>query len=336
MGEPKVLAITSQPDTHLNGVLRELAAGGLEMIRLNSDDLFTNCVVDLTPADGSGRISIIDSGQSFEIEDVVAVWYRKPETPSIAHLAVDEFAEKQFFEAEAYEAMLSIYSVLQDVPWINNPLTTRLAFRRFHQLRVAKTLGFRTVRSRFSNDEDAVLDFAEGIQGPVALKSLSSLSVSRVADSNIEIMNQYGILTRTIDQRELLALRASIGAMPTFVQEYIDKSADLRVVCVGREVFACRIDSQVDDLTRLDFRIGTKRLSHEIIDLPDQLIVKIQMFLERLNIEFGCFDFLEDGDREPYFLECNPNGQWLWIEQQTGAPISSAVAKHLTDLAGSR
>jgi len=30
-----------------------------------------------------------------------------------------------------------------------------------------------------------------------------------------------------------------------------------------------------------------------------------------------------------YFLECNPNGQWLWIEEDIGLPISKAIADYL-------
>ena len=33
---------------------------------------------------------------------------------------------------------------------------------------------------------------------------------------------------------------------------------------------------------------------------------------------------------EHVFLECNPNGQWLWIELATGMPISAAIADELT------
>jgi len=29
------------------------------------------------------------------------------------------------------------------------------------------------------------------------------------------------------------------------------------------------------------------------------------------------------------FLECNPNGQWLWIELETGMRISEAIADAL-------
>ena len=39
----------------------------------------------------------------------------------------------------------------------------------------------------------------------------------------------------------------------------------------------------------------------------------------RLN--FGCFDVVVSKSGQPVFLECNPNGQWLWVENMTGLEI---------------
>jgi hypothetical protein len=32
------------------------------------------------------------------------------------------------------------------------------------------------------------------------------------------------------------------------------------------------------------------------------------------------------GDETWCFLECNPNGQWAWLEETAGLPIASALA----------
>lgn len=327
MSDPLVLVVTSQPDTHINAVGEHLARLGVEWIRLNTEDLFTNTTIDVSPRESSGQISIADSRRVVEIRDVQAVWYRKPETPSIAHLSVAEDHERRFFEAESYESLLSLYAVLQDRPWINNPLTTRLAFRRFYQLTVASRLGMRTARSIYSNDEEAILRFADDVDSELALKSLGAMSVSNSISDNT--LNQYGVLTRTISREDLYELRSNMGVFPTFVQEYIHKTFDLRVVVIGDRIFACRIHSQDSEVAKHDFRIATKGLEHELITLPDHLLSMIREFMESLSIEFGCFDFLEVDDGDPYFLECNPNGQWLWIEERTGAPIASAIADHV-------
>lgn len=48
-----------------------------------------------------------------------------------------------------------------------------------------------------------------------------------------------------------------------------------------------------------------------------------------MHINFGCFDFIVTLDNDYVFLECNPNGQWLWIELATGYDISKVIAKNL-------
>lgn len=332
MPSPLVLVITSEQDTHVHVVGELLSERGIDWVRLNTDDLFRNTRMTLHPTTATGQITILDSGLTVDLEAVSAVWYRKPETPSTSHMRASGGHSERFLEAEAYEALLGLYAMLQDKPWINNPLTTRYAHRRFRQLHVARRIGFLTARSVFANDPDEVLAFAESVDGPLALKSLGALAVTDPVEGNVA--HQYGVLTRTIDRDTLGELRASIENMPTFLQEYVDKRYDLRVVVAGRHVFACRIHSQSGELTRHDFRIQTKNLHHETIELEPELRALMGRYLDEMGLNFGCFDFVEDADGTPYFLECNPNGQWLWVEKKTGAPIAAAIADLLADLAG--
>jgi hypothetical protein len=51
--------------------------------------------------------------------------------------------------------------------------------------------------------------------------------------------------------------------------------------------------------------------------------------LELIDMPAGYFDFAVTAEGVPIFLEMNPNGQWLWMEQLTGYPISEAIAKAL-------
>lgn len=43
----------------------------------------------------------------------------------------------------------------------------------------------------------------------------------------------------------------------------------------------------------------------------------------------GALDFIVTDDADWVFLECNPNGQWAWIEEETGLPIAAALADAL-------
>ena len=118
----------------------------------------------------------------------------------------------------------------------------------------------------------------------------------------------------------------------SFVQEYIDKQFELRITIVGCEVFACKIDSQCmdEDKGKVDWRQGYDYgLKHEPFDLPAPVADFCRSFLQEMHLHFGCFDFIVTPDGKYVFLECNPNGQWLWIELLTGQKISEAIAECL-------
>ncbi|MGH3908056.1 MAG: hypothetical protein ACRDTE_28335 [Pseudonocardiaceae bacterium] len=53
-------------------------------------------------------------------------------------------------------------------------------------------------------------------------------------------------------------------------------------------------------------------------------------YLRAFELIFGAFDFTVGADGTISFLECNPNGQWAFIKQATGQPISDAIAAELT------
>jgi glutathione synthase/RimK-type ligase-like ATP-grasp enzyme len=116
------------------------------------------------------------------------------------------------------------------------------------------------------------------------------------------------------------------------VQNYIEKAFELRVTVVGREIFTCAIDSQKqdDDTGKVDWRQGYDYgLKYSRYDLPAEIAEKCLSFLQRMGLNFGCFDFIVTPDGRYVFLECNANGQWLWIEQETGLRISEAIATFL-------
>ena len=56
--------------------------------------------------------------------------------------------------------------------------------------------------------------------------------------------------------------------------------------------------------------------------------------VERLGLCYGAIDMILTPDGRYVFIEINPNGQYLWIEQETGLPISAAICDLL--MGGSR
>ncbi len=48
-----------------------------------------------------------------------------------------------------------------------------------------------------------------------------------------------------------------------------------------------------------------------------------------LNLTYGALDFIVTNDNQWYFLEINPMGQFLWIEDLTNLQISKEIANWL-------
>jgi len=102
------------------------------------------------------------------------------------------------------------------------------------------------------------------------------------------------------------------------------------VVAVGRDhLFPVEIDSQRNADSAEDCRFHIRHLPHRLVDAP-HLISPIRRYLDKMGLRFACFDFaLSKSTGEPVFLEANTNGQWLWLEKETGAPIAKAIAETL-------
>lgn len=317
-----ILVITSKRDGHIESVTRHLEANNSLWVRINTEDFPTNVELTINPAVAMGSINVRDSKRSFDLNAVRAVWYRKPDPLELSHFKVDR-AGLDYVEAEFNEVLQGLYALCSGAFWINNPLTSRLAHRKMLQLKVAQSVGFKTPPSIVTNRKKDALEFCESVNWDIAVKSLGAIVVS---DGSV----QYGIFTRRIDKRELLSLQDKIAHMPTLFQQYVEKKYELRVTCVGEKVFACRIYSQVNDTTSEDFRFDARNLRHELCECPE-IADKMRAYLRAFGLNFGCFDIALTKSNEFVFFECNPNGQWLWIEELTGAPIGRAIADMLME-----
>jgi glutathione synthase/RimK-type ligase-like ATP-grasp enzyme len=257
---------------------------------------------------------------------VRAVWFRKPEAFDVSSFSVDDTA-KLYIQAELGEFVNNLYALLTDRVWINNPLTTRVASRKMRQLQVANSVGLAVPRTIVSNDANAVMRFSEDIGKDLAIKSLSSLH-AEIPISPKESYD-YGLFTRRISCAELRTASEFIPYLPSMVQEYIEKEFELRVTSIGGRHLACKIDTQSSTFSMEDSRINISDLPHSVYDLPQDISSKLTEYMVRMGINFGCHDLIVDKNGRFVFLECNPNGQWLWIERLTELDISKAIAEFL-------
>ncbi|MEV5376951.1 hypothetical protein AB0L26_13405 [Streptomyces nondiastaticus] len=111
-------------------------------------------------------------------------------------------------------------------------------------------------------------------------------------------------------------------------QAQVPKVADVRAVVVGERVFSARITAPPGVV---DWRSEYRNLVCEPVTCPEGIRGALVRFLAGFDLSFGAFDFAVTADDAWWFLECNPNGQWAWLQAAAGLPITNAIADLLAN-----
>jgi hypothetical protein len=123
---------------------------------------------------------------------------------------------------------------------------------------------------------------------------------------------------------------ASLRFCPVIVQAYVPKRVELRITVVGSEIFACEIHSQVTNRTKHDWRhYDLAHTPHSVHDLPPEVGARCRHLVTAFGLCYGAIDMILTPDGRYVFLEINPTGQFGWIEDLTGFPISAAIVQLL-------
>lgn len=324
-----ILIITNKGDSHPTPVIKHLLQQGIPVFRLNTECLLTDYEFhwQCNQAGSDFYIRNIHNDMEIRGHDVTVVWERRPELPKTLPIENCNEINKHNL-AEAGEFLSFLLHYLSSHFCIGHHLYDRSSASKMTQLQIATELGVTIPSTLFSNRKQDVVEFANKFDN-VVLKQIDNGSLW-LGDEY-----EYVFYTCKVSASQLLAQpEESFIQTVNFVQNYIEKQFELRVTVVCNDVFACKINSQVmdNDKGAIDWRQGYDYgLSHEIYELPDRIADFCRAYLQRMHLNFGCFDFIVTPDGEYVFLECNPNGQWLWIENVTGLPISESIAKYLSN-----
>jgi len=189
------------------------------------------------------------------------------------------------------------------------------------QLVRAARMGFETPKTVITNDADAAHAFVDDCGGRAIYKALidSTLGLREPGDtpSNEELSQPGGSLYSTLITRETLeALIDGVRYAPCLMQEYVEKAYELRITIIRDDVFTARINSQAQERTRIDWRHLDVPMQIEETTIPDWLREKCLQFVRSYHLEFSALDFIYTPDGRYVFLENNPSGQWLSVENR--------------------
>ncbi len=64
-------------------------------------------------------------------------------------------------------------------------------------------------------------------------------------------------------------------------------------------------------------------IKYEIISAPKHVVEAYHLMMRRSELRFCTSDFVVTAAGEWYFLENNPNGQWVWMDDDLGGGVSN-------------
>jgi glutathione synthase/RimK-type ligase-like ATP-grasp enzyme len=314
-----MLLVSNERDITTDYVVLELQRRGIRYFRLNSERL-PDASVHCKWGSGLPHWQIVLGERTLLTSDVSAGYFRRPGAPQVK-LSVAEPAERRYCGDEWTAVLRSIYVTLGD-RWLNVPANIARAEDKVLQLAVAAEAGLRIPATAVTNDSDSAFTFIS--EGPTVGKAFHT-GFLEDADGKAD----RAIFTTRLDS-EILPTRESLSVAPIILQREIVKAYDVRATVVGHRVFAATIDSQIKGETTVDWRRGSHPdLPHARHELPDGVALKCLAVVRLLGLRFAAIDLVLDRTGEYWFLEANPNGQWAWIENRTGLPISSAIVDEL-------
>ncbi|GLW16640.1 ATP-grasp ribosomal peptide maturase [Streptomyces sp. NBRC 13847] len=311
--ERPVLVVTEADDVTADMVITELNRRGVPVARVDPSDIGAGLTVSARfgacPAPVAGQVRT--PSRTADLTRVRAVYWRRPVWPAFPHLSEDD---ARFAAAQVRHGLGGTLYALDGPLWVNHPLRNAAADYKPAQLAVAQRLGLTVPPTLVTNDPAEARAFIDD-HDQVIYKTLRWTPYER---DGVPVTGWADPVTADeIDDR--------VRVTPHLFQARVHKAADLRVLVVGRQIFAVRIDSGL-----LDWRKDYSALSYAVTDLPARLSAALLSFLDHFGLVSGSFDLAVDRAGDHWWLELNPNGQWGWLEGPTGLDMSAAFAELLT------
>ncbi|WP_256104261.1 ATP-grasp ribosomal peptide maturase [Streptomyces sp. ODS05-4] len=307
-----VLVVTETDDVTADMVITELNRRRMPVVRFNpadiGEDLTVSARFGIGPAPVTGQVRT--PSRTADLTCVQSVYWRRPEWPAFPRLEPDD---SRLAAAQVRHGLGGILYALADPLWVNHPLRIAAADYKPAQLALARRLGFAIPPTLVTSDPAEAREF------------VSAQSAQRGAISKTLRWTPYtrgGVpVTGWTDPVNADEIDDSVRVAPHLFQARVDKVADVRVLVVGRYTFAVRIGSGL-----LDWRKDYSSLSYRVERLPDRVSKALHSYLDHLGLASGSFDLAVDRAGDYWWLELNPNGQWGWLETETGLPMSAAFA----------
>lgn len=309
----------SRSDLHVTSVTSRLEAAGVAFRVL---DIYDPCS-DGIDIPVSETIDVcLAAGDNDPLLPSVVWWRIKPEFHVATH-SIEAFYDQQFTLKEWLAALEYVAERYEDCAWVNSRTANRIGTNKIRQLVLASEFGFNVPRTLFSSNPDRICDFLGSLDKSLCVHKTITPYIS--PDGKMKY-------TSIVDTATIRSCLSEVRACPGIFQQFVKSSFELRITVVDSELFVAKVRKSSDEP---DWRrdVGADIYSRFVV--PSKFQDSLLAFHRRLGLVYAAYDFVVDERGELIFLEVNPAGQWLWLEERLDLPISSSLAQHLANLSRS-
>lgn len=313
-----ILVVSVPEDEHAMRVLAALEEQGAPATLLDVRRLPGDLALSVSyPSERAISMTLGNgTGQPIDLDDVGAAWWRRPQAPDLDG-EVSDPTHRTFAYGE-WDAALGGLWLLLDAEWINEPGLDQRASRKPYQLQVAREVGLETPETLITSDPARAEAFI-GARPP-------GETICKAFSATEEAWRE----TRIVGDREMARLDA-VRHAPVIFQEYVDADVDLRVTVVGDRIFPAAIHSQ-ESAYPVDYRMDMGATDVEAAELPADVERGLRDFMDRMGLVYGAIDLRRTPGGRHVFLEVNPSGQWLFVEDRTGQPVTETFCRALVEM----
>ncbi len=299
----RVLIVTSSYDRTCDYLISKYK--DVKFFRFNMDR-FSAYKISVT----STGFSISDPFTELTSHNCKSIYFRKP-----THENLGEVYDAKYHQFSYRESYSLIEGLVEYFPGkcLSKPSIMRRAGNKVFQALVAKEIGLRIPTLSITNSVTSVKKISED-ETIVKPLSVGSIVIGK--------RKEY-VQTNLYDEKFDLSL---LKYTPAYFQRFVEKDYEVRVTFIDSKAYCVRIDSE----DTVDWRKPGNTVAYRKWEIPEAIYTKCLLYLKTVDMCFGCFDFIVR-DEQWYFLEMNSNGQWAWLELETGLPISKGIMSYLND-----
>jgi hypothetical protein len=319
-----LLIISNSADFHTDAVIqkiREINIGNF--FRLNTEFIHRDYELEIYPSEKRFAIKNLITGKSINSSEVTTVWWRRPEKIKISENEILPMLQ-DFLREEYFLILRSLLNILNEnsvkiITYL--PELNRAKDKTLQQI-WALECGFLIPKQIITTSNSAFSYYFKSTKDIIS-KSIDSIEAIRDEEKN----KDYNLFANTIkpELRKEIEL-GNVKINVSYFQEKINRNYELRVIAFGNYVFPFKIDKNNYEI---DWRrIDPDTINFELIN-DENLSQMCREYLKMSSLKFGAFDLIVDQQNCVHFIECNPNGQFLFCDIHEKTELLYSFVKHL-------